>query len=124
MATYTGEELSGDGIDNPLLTAGVEYTFVMAIPTNLSGSGYFVMETIPNATGSYDFTKPTNALGQYASLTNIPTDGLITSSYKSAIVCHRNPPDAVSYKFTPDEDVVAGTSKMRSTGGIGLELTP
>ena len=49
MATYTGAQLSGEGIDNPTLTAGVQYTFVMAIPTNLSGSGYFTMETITDA---------------------------------------------------------------------------
>ena len=49
MATYTGAQLSGDGIDNPTLTAGVQYTFVMAIPVNLSGSGYFTMETKTDA---------------------------------------------------------------------------
>jgi len=141
MATYTGAELSGDGVDNPTLTAGVEYTFVMVIPTNLSGSGYFVMEQITNSTGSYtdwwndtgsfppysgstSGSDGTNGSGSYVSMSNIPEGGLITSSYGSAIVCKRNPPDAVSYKFIPAANVLAGTSKMRSTGGIGLELTP
>lgn len=122
MATYTGAQLSGDGIDNPTLTAGVQYTFVMAIPVNLSGSGYFTMETKTDANNSYD-GKPTNAIGVYADLVNIPTGGMITSSYVSSIVCRRTPPDAVSYKFTPTVTVAAGTSKMRSTGNIGLELT-
>ena len=123
MATYTGAQLSGEGIDNPTLTAGVQYTFVMSIPVNLSGSGYFTMETITDANNSYD-GKPTNAVGAYANLVNIPTGGMITSSYASSIVSRRTPPDAVSYKFTPTVTVAAGTSKMRSTGNIGLELTP
>ena len=43
--------------------------------------------------------------------------------YVSSIVCTRTSPDAVSYKFTPTVTIAAGSSKMRSTGGIGLELT-
>ena len=123
MATYTGEQLSGEGIDNPTLTAGTQYTFVMSIPTDLSGSGYFTMETITDSVNEYD-GKPKNAIGTYSDLVNIPAGALITSSYVSSVSCYRKPPTAVSYKFTPTVTVAAGTSKMRSTGNIGLELTP
>ena len=122
MANYTGEQLYGAGVDIPELTAGTQYNFVMAIPTELRGSGYFVIETTLNSNGNYG-GRPTNAIGVYSDFVNEPEGGFLTSSYVSSIVCTRTSPDAVSYKFTPTVTIAAGSSKMRSTGGIGLELT-
>ena len=121
MATYTADQLSGEGIYNPTLTAGVQYTFELTVPLTLSGSGYFTMQTITD-NNSYS-GKPTNAIGAYADLTLIPTGGLITSSYVSSVVCTNKSGSNAIYKFTPTVTVASATSRMRSTGGISLELT-
>ena len=124
MHTFTGEQLSGAGVAGIALTAGTQYTFTMVIPTTLSGSGYFTVETVRNKDGFYDSTIATNAIGAYADLTNIPAGGHITSSYISSIVTDRNPPTAVSYKFTPTANVAVGDTIYRSTGNIGLQVNP
>ena len=122
MADYTGEQLSGAGIAIPELIAGTEYQFVMVIPTTLSGSGYFTVETVRDEMGFYNSISLTNAIGTYTDFVNTPLIGFITSSYISSIVCDKSTPTAVSYKFSPAVTVPAGTSLLRSTGGIGLQL--
>ena len=122
MAEFTGDQLSGAGVAIPELTAGTEYQFVMVIQPALKGSGYFTVETVRGVNGFYDSTSPTNAIGTYAEFVNTPLIGFITSSYISSIVCDKSTPDAVSYKFSPTVTVAAGSSMLRSTGGIGLQL--
>ena len=48
----------------------------MVVPTHLSGSGYFTVETVRNNTGSYA-GQERNASGSYATLVNIPSGSLI-----------------------------------------------
>jgi len=122
MAEFTGDQLSGAGVAIPELTAGTEYQFVMVIQPALKGSGYFTVETVRGVNGFYDSTSPTNAIGTYAEFVNTPLIGFITSSYISSIVCDKSTPNAVSYKFSPTVTVAAGSSMLRSTGGIGLQL--
>ena len=122
MANYTGEQLSGAGIAIPELIASTQYQFVMVIPTTLNGSGYFTVETVKDADGFYNSTSPTNAIGIYTDFVNTPLIGFITSSYISSIVCTKSTPTAVSYKFSPTVNIAAGSSRLRSTGGIGLQL--
>ena len=123
MPTFTGKQLSGEGTPGIALIGGTQYTFVMVIPTGLSGSGYFSYETIRNADGFYDGTK-THASGAYADYVNVPTASIVSSSFIASIATHRNPPTAVSFKFTPANDVPVSESFYRSTGNIGLELNP
>ena len=122
MANYTGAQLSGAGTPIESLTAGVTYDFVLVKPSNLSGSGYFTVETVRNENGFYDSTRPTNAVGTYTDFVNTPLIGFITSSYISSIVCTKSTPTAVSYKFKPTVTIAAGSSMLRSTGNIGLQL--
>lgn len=115
MATYTAAQLSGSGTPTEVLQ-GVK-TFTLNNP--LSGSAYFTVETVPNETGSYS-GRPTNALGTYASFTNINSDTLITSSYISSVVV---PSGASSYKFTPSSAVAVSSSMLRATGGVTLAIS-
>ena len=63
--TFTGLQLSGAGSPIPTLPAGDSAIFIITRNTNLTGSGYFTVETVGNNDGFYDSTSPTNALGSY-----------------------------------------------------------
>ena len=79
MATYTNLE----GAGTPTEELSGQKTFTLSNPS--SGTAYFTVETTRNATGSYA-NRPTNALGTYATFTNITASTLITSSYISSVV--------------------------------------
>ena len=65
-------------------------------------------------------TSPTNAVGAYATFTNITASTLITSSYISSVVV---PSGASSYKFTPTATVAISSSMLRATGGTTLTIS-
>jgi len=114
MATYSAEQLRGQGSPVEELSGNKTFTF-----TNpFSGSSYFTIETVRNANGFYDSSSPKNALGTYASLTNVGT--LITSSYIASVVIK---PGGGSFTFNPTSTVSATTSYVRATGGVTLEIT-
>jgi len=115
MATYTAQQLNGAGTPTEELT-GLK-RFSLTNPS--SGSAYFTVETVRNATGSYA-NKPTNALGVYNLVSNLDMDTLVTSSYISSIVV---PPGLSAYTFTPSATVAVGSSMLRATGGITLEIS-
>jgi len=115
MASYTAQQLNGAGTPTEVLTG--QKTFTLTNPS--SGSAYFTVETVRNATGSYA-NKPTNALGTYATFVGINIDTLITSSYISSVVV---PSGASSYKFTPTATVAISSSMLRATGGVTLVIS-
>ena len=116
MATYTAQQLNGAGTPTEAISG--QKTFTLTNPS--SGSAYFTVETVRNATGSYA-NKPTNALGAYATFVGIDIDTLITSSFISSVVV---PSGAVSsYKFTPTANVAISSSMLRATGGITLTIS-
>ena len=115
MASYTFVQLNGAGTPTEALSGAK--TFTLSNP--LSSSAYFTVETVRNATGSYT-TQPTNALGTYASFTNIDANTLVTSSYISSVVV---PSGAISYQFTPTSNVAVSSSMLRATGGITLTIS-
>ena len=124
MASFTGKQLSGAGTPIPALIAGNVYNFRLLTPQSLSGSGYFTMETVRDADGRYDSTKPTNAIGTYDFATGgnaIETP--VTSSYIMSGDVTPTSDRTGSFIFTPTANIVAGSSMLRTTGGIGLELT-
>ena len=121
IGTFTGLQLSGTGAPIPALTAGTEYTFTLSIPTGLSGSGYFTVESDRDDNGFYPSTTTENAVGVYDTLTGLPEGSLVTSSYISSVVTN-NQPAVCSYKFTPTYNVVVSSSMLRSTGNIGLQI--
>lgn len=118
MASYTAEQLYGEGTPIEGLTGGVSYVFTITNTTS-TGSAYFTVETVKNYSGS-NAGAPTNALGSYASFSDIDQDTLITSSYISSVVI---PGGGGVYQFTPDATVAVSSSMLRGTGGISLEIT-
>ena len=117
MASYTANQLNGAGTPTEQLSQGGANVFTLTNPLN--SSAYFTVETVRNATGSYA-NQPTNALGTYATFTDIDIDTLITSSYISSVVV---PPGASSYRFTPTATVAISSSMLRATGGITLVIS-
>tara|TARA_R100000742_G_C4272778_1_gene92091 strand:- start:1366 stop:1713 length:348 start_codon:yes stop_codon:yes gene_type:complete len=115
MASYTAQQLNGAGTPTEALSG--QKTFTLTNPS--SGSAYFTVETVRNATGSYA-NRPTNALGTYATFTNITASTLITSSYISSVVV---PSGGSSYQFTPLSTVAVSSSMLRATGGITLVIS-
>ena len=121
MASYTAQQLSGAGI--PIEAISGQTTFTLTKPSNLSGSAYFTIETVKNSSGNYA-SKPTNALGTYATFTNgVDINTLVTSSYISSVVIDGNSTGG-SYKFTPASNVAISSSMLRATGGMTLNLSP
>ena len=118
MASYTANQLSGAGVLIEELTGGVSYVFNIGNTTS-TGSAYFTVETVKNYSGSYA-GQPTNALGLYSSFSSIEQNTLITSSYISSVVVENG---GGIYQFTPDSTVVAGSSYLRATGDMTLEIT-
>ena len=119
MASYTANQLNGAGVLIEELTGGVSYVFTIGNTTS-TGSAYFTVETVRDNNGFYDSTRPTNALGLYSSFSNIDQNTLITSSYISSVVVENG---GGIYQFTPDSTVAAGSSYLRATGGMTLEIT-
>jgi len=115
MASYTAQQLNGAGTPTEAISG--QKTFTLTNPS--SGSAYFTVETVRNATGSYA-NKPTNALGTYATFVGIDVDTLVTSSYISSVVV---PSGDSSYKFTPTTNVAISSSMLRATGGITLTIS-
>ncbi len=120
MASYTAQQLSGEG--TPIEAISGQKTFTLTKPSNLSGSAYFTIETVKNSSGNYA-SKPTNALGTYATFANgVGIDTLVTSSYISSVVIDGNSTGG-SYKFTPTANIAVSSSFLRATGGVTLTIS-
>ena len=127
MATYTAEQLKGEGVllaDN--ITTGLPLAKFLITNTTSTGSAYFTFETIRNINGFYDSISPTNGKGNLRidippiGATLIPVD-LIQSDYIWSVIV---PPGGVcGFTFGPTSEVKASTVYLRGTGGISLELT-
>ena len=119
MASYTGNDLEGQGTPIEALTAGTEYIFTVTSPSTLLGSAYFTFETVRNANGFYDSTTPQNAVGTLSS-TNIPPLPIQSPYIFSEIIS----PGGNTFSFTPTNNVAAGSAFLRGTGGISLAIAP
>jgi hypothetical protein len=111
MATYTAAQLYGTGSIGEDLSGLKTFTF-----TNPSGSSYFTLETIPNATGSFAGT-PTNALGTWVVSASM---GFVSSSYVASVVIQ---PGSSVLTFTPASAVTGTTYRLRGTGNYSLAIT-
>ena len=110
MATYTAAQLYGTGSIGEDLSGLKTFTF-----TNPSGSSYFTLETIPNATGSFAGT-PTNAIGSWVVSASM---GFVSSSYVASVVVQ---PGSSSLTFTPTSAVTGTTYRLRGTGNYSLTI--
>jgi len=111
MATYTAAQLYGTGSIGENLSGLKTFTF-----TNPSGSSYFTLETIANATGSYAGA-PTNALGTWVVSASM---GFVSSSYVGSVVVQ---PGSSTFTFTPAASVTGTTYYLRGTGDYSLTIS-
>ena len=121
--TYTAKQLSGAGAPIEALISGSLYNFRLLRPLSLSGSCYFTMETVRDAQGFYDSTRPTNAIGTY-DFTAEPDSvvGAVSSSYIMSGVVAPTSDFTSSFAFTPNANIAAGSSLLRGTGDLKLVL--
>ena len=91
------------------LTAGTAITYSIANP--LSGSSYFVLETVRDADGFYGSGSPKNLEGEITYGAGIP--GVVKDNYKAGVVVSSGGGDIV---FTPTNNVTAATLLLRGTG--------
>ncbi len=129
---YTADELSQEGtpIKNPLI-AGNTYTFTLyrpksqtGISENLSGSGYFTVETIGDENRHYP-----SSLTKLAEGTHDNPDGsntLISSSYIFSYELNTNgsTPQTSSFTFVPDNTIGIGQVMFRATGDYDMDVSP
>ena len=116
MASYTANQLSGDGTPTEALVGNK--TFTLTNPS--SGSAYFTIETVRNSDGFYDSTSATNALGVYSNFVSIDVDTLVTSSYIASVVV---PSGESSFQFNSTVDIPVSGSFLRATGNISLVIS-
>ncbi len=86
--------------------------------TNPSSSAYFTIETVRNSGGFYSSSSPKNSLGVYSSLNKVKS--LVTSSYITSFVV---PTGGGFFDFNPTTNISPGTSMLRATGDISLEIS-
>jgi hypothetical protein len=110
MATYTAAQLYGTGSIGENLSGLKTFTF-----TNPSGSSYFTLETIPNATGSYAGA-PLNTSGSWIVSASM---GFVSSSYVASVVVQ---PGSSALTFTPAASVTGTTYRLRGTGNYSLTI--
>ena len=111
MASYTSIQLRENGVLGENLSGLKTFTF-----TNPSGSSYFTLETIPNATSSY-VGSPTNALGSWVVSASM---GFVSSSYVASIVVQ---PGTSALTFTPTSAVTGTTYRLKGTGAYSLVIS-
>ena len=111
MATYTAAQLEWTGSIGEDLSGLTTFTF-----TNPSGSSYFTLETIPNATGSYAGS-PTNAVGTWVVSASM---GFVSSSYVASVIVQ---PGTSVLTFTPASAVTGTTYRLRGTGNYSLTIS-
>ena len=111
MATYTPSQLYGQGTLGENLSGLKTFSF-----SNPSGSSYFTLETVANATGSYAGA-PTNALGTWVVSASM---GFVSSSYVASVVV---PPGSSALTFTPASAVTGTTYYLRGTGAYTLTIS-
>lgn len=116
MASYTANQLSGDGTPTEALVGNK--TFTLTNPS--SGSAYFTIETVRNSDGFYDSTSATNALGDYTNFVSIDVETLVTSSYIASVVV---PSGGGSFDFDSTVNIAESGSFLRATDGVSLVIS-
>jgi hypothetical protein len=114
MASYTAEQLYGDGTYSEQLNG--TKTFTITNPS--SGSAYFIIEAVRNNDGFYDSTSNKVANATYTLTSGL--NNLVTSSYVAGVVVD---PGVHSMTIAFDNTTPASGSFLRSTGGISLAIS-
>ena len=111
MATYTADQLYGNGVEGENITANTSKTFTFSNP---SGSSYFTIETVQDNTGSFSGKQKTTSGSWAPSGSNM---GPVQSDYIAAVVV----PPGVSYVVLTPASTITGTNyRMKGTGAFNM----
>jgi hypothetical protein len=109
MATYTAEQLYGNGVQGENITTSKTFTF-----TNPSASAYFTIETEQDRTGSFSGKQKTTS-GSWAPSTSYM--GPVQSDYIAAVVVQ---PGVSSVTLTPASSITGTNYRMKGTGAFSM----
>lgn len=107
MATYTADQLYGNGVVGENITTSKTFTF-----SNPSGSSYFTIETVQDATGSFSGKQQTTN-GTW--VPSSATMGAVQSLFFASVVV---PPGASSVVLTPATSITGTNYRMKGTGAF------
>ena len=111
MATYTADQLYGNGVEGENITANTSRTFTF---TNPSGSSYFTVETVQDNTGSFSGKQKTTSGSWAPSGSNM---GPVQSDYIAAVVV---PPGTSFVTLTPASSITGTNYRMKGTGAFSM----
>lgn len=109
MANYNVSVTQSIELQPANIGAGVSTTYIIDNP--LSGSSYFILETVPNSDGMYNSTSPKNCQGTFTLGSGLSS--LVESDYKAAVVVA---PGGGNLTFVPTNAITATTLRLRGTG--------
>tara|TARA_R110002051_G_scaffold57_1_gene378 strand:+ start:467 stop:838 length:372 start_codon:yes stop_codon:yes gene_type:complete len=120
MAATPYSALKGQGYLYPVQMnntgLGSEKTWSIGAPT-CSGSAYLTFEAVRLPTGYYDGTSSTPGLAAFSDFVGLNVDTLVTSSNIFSVVI---PQGGGTFKYTPNNILLANTVYIRATGGITI----
>ena len=111
MATYTADQLYGNGVEGENININTPKTFTF---TNPSGSSYFTVETVQDRTGSFSGKQKTTSGSWAPSGSNM---GPVQSDYIAAVVV---PPGASYVVLTPASSITGTNYRMKGTGAFSM----
>lgn len=109
MANYNVSVTQSIELQPANIGAGVSTTYIIDNP--LSGSSYFVLDTVPNSDGMYDSTSPKNCQGTYTLGSGLSS--LVQDDYKVGVVVA---PGGGNLTFVPTNAITATTLRLRGMG--------
>lgn len=109
MATYTPDQLYGNGVQGENITTSKTFTF-----NNPSGSAYFTIETVTNSTGSFSGKQKTTDGTWVPSNSNM---GPVQSEYFASVVVQ---PGASLVVLTPATSITGSNYRMKGTGAFSV----
>lgn len=109
MANYNVSVTQSIELQPADIGAGVSTTYIIDNP--LSGSSYFVLETLPNSNGAYDSSSPKNCEGTYTLGSGLSS--LVQDNYKAGVVVA---PGGGNLTFVPANTITATTLRLRGIG--------
>ena len=109
MANYNVSVTQSIELQPADIGAGISTTYIIDNP--LSGSSYFILETVPNSDGMYNSTSPKNCQGTFTLGNGLSS--LVESDYKAAVVVA---PGGGNLTFVPTNAITATTLRLRGTG--------
>jgi hypothetical protein len=121
LTTFTAEEIAGAGKTLIFQLVQNKFSVFKCLPPTCSGSAYFTLETIPPDDGlGYPAGYVEGADIRFVGSTGIDRDTYIKDNFKFSFVV---PPGGGVCAFIPNITINGGTSRVRGTGGYGIEIT-